>query len=156
MEIDEPVPDFSLPATGKQVFSVAALHGKPFVLYFYPKDNTPGCTTEAGEFRNLQAQFEKLGCALFGISRDTLASHERFKAKLQLPFELIADVEETACTLFKVVRQKMLYGKPVRGVERSTFVIDAHGILRGTWRGVKAPGHAAEVLEFVTSLIQDK
>jgi peroxiredoxin Q/BCP len=152
MKVDHPVPDFALPATGNQTFSLSAARGAPVVLYFYPKDNTPGCTTEAGEFRDLHAQFRRAGCAVYGISRDSLKSHEGFKAKLKLPFELLSDAGETACALFGVIRQKVLYGKPVRGIERSTFVIDADGMLRREWRGVRAPGHAAEVLEFVKSL----
>lgn len=149
---DQSVPDFALPATGNQTFSLSQARGGTLALYFYPKDNTPGCTTEAGEFRDLHAQFRKAGCAVYGISRDSLRSHEGFKAKLKLPFELLSDAEETACALFGVIRQKVLYGKPVRGIERSTFVIDSDGVLRHEWRGVKAPGHAAEVLEFVNSL----
>jgi peroxiredoxin Q/BCP len=152
---DKPVPDFALPATGNQTFSLSQARGAPVVLYFYPKDNTPGCTTEAGEFRDLHAQFRKAGCAIYGISRDSLKSHEGFKAKLKLPFELLSDVEETACALFGVIKQKVLYGKPVRGIERSTFLIDGDGVLRREWRGVKAPGHAAEVLESVKSLKRD-
>lgn len=150
--IDQPVPDFVLPATGRQTFSLSQARGTFLVLYFYPKDSTPGCTTEAAEFRDLYAQFRKAGCAVFGISRDSLSSHERFKAKLKLPFELLSDPEEVACALFGVIRQKLLYGKPVRGLERSTFVIDDKGVLRREWRGVKAPGHAADVLEFVQSM----
>jgi peroxiredoxin Q/BCP len=152
---DKPVPDFALPATGNQTFSLSQARGAPVVLYFYPKDNTPGCTTEAGEFRDLHAQFRKAGCAVYGISRDSLKSHEGFKAKLKLPFELLSDAEETACTLFGVIKQKILYGKPVRGIERSTFLIDGDGVLRREWRGVKAPGHAAEVLESVKTLKRD-
>jgi peroxiredoxin Q/BCP len=152
---DKPAPDFALPATGNQTFSLSQARGAPVVLYFYPKDNTPGCTTEAGEFRDLHAQFRKAGCAVYGISRDSLKSHEGFKAKLKLPFDLLSDAEETACVLFGVIKQKVLYGKPVRGIERSTFVIDGNGVLRREWRGVKAPGHAAEVLEFVKSLKRD-
>ena len=152
---DKPAPDFALPATGNQTFSLSQARGGPLVLYFYPKDNTPGCTTEAGEFRDLHAQFRKAGCAVYGISRDSLKSHEGFKAKLKLPFDLLSDAEETACVLFGVIKQKVLYGKPVRGIERSTFVIDGNGVLRREWRGVKAPGHAAEVLEFVKSLKRD-
>ena len=155
MMVDQPAPDFALPATGNRTFSLSQARGGPLVLYFYPKDNTPGCTTEAGEFRDLHAQFRKAGCAVFGISRDSLKSHEGFKAKLRLPFELLSDAEETACALFGVIKQKVLYGKPVRGIERSTFVIDGNGVLRREWRGVKAPGHAAEVLEFVKSLKRD-
>lgn len=150
--VDQPVSDFALPATGNQTFSLSAARGAPVVLYFYPKDNTPGCTVEAGEFRDLHAQFRRAGCAVFGISRDSLKSHEGFKARLKLPFGLLSDAEETACALFGVIRQKVLYGKPARGIERSTFLIDANGVLRREWRGVKAPGHAAEVLEFVKSL----
>jgi peroxiredoxin Q/BCP len=150
--LDKPVPDFALPATGNQTFSLSQARGAPVVLYFYPKDNTPGCTTEAGEFRDLHARFRKAGCAVFGVSRDSIKSHEGFKAKLKLPFELLSDAGETACTLFGVIKQKVLYGKPVRGIERSTFLIDSDGVLRREWRGVKAPGHAAEVLEFVKSL----
>lgn len=156
MMVDHPVPDFALPATGNQTFSLSQARGASLVLFFYPKDNTPGCTTEAGEFRDLHAQFRKAGCAVFGISRDSLRSHEGFKAKLQLPYELLSDAEETACALFGVIRQKVLYGKPVRGIERSTFVIDGEGVLRREWRGVKAPGHAAEVLESVKSLKRDQ
>jgi len=150
--LDQPVPDFALPATGNQTFSLSQARGTVLALYFYPKDNTPGCTTEAGEFRDLHAQFLRAGCAVYGISRDSMKSHEGFKARLKLPFELLSDTEEAACALFGVIRQKLLYGKPVRGIERSTFVIDADGVLRREWRGVKAPGHAAEVLEFVKSL----
>lgn len=155
MKVDQPVPDFTLPATGNQTFSLSQARGAPLVLFFYPKDNTPGCTTEAGEFRDLHAQFRKAGCTVCGISRDSLKSHEGFKAKLKLPFELLSDAEETVCALFGVIRQKMLYGRPVRGIERSTFAIDGNGVLRREWRGVKAPGHAAEVLEFVKSLKRD-
>lgn len=152
MIVDQPVPDFALPATGNRTFSLSQARGTPVVLYFYPKDNTPGCTTEAGEFRDLHARFRKAGCAVYGISRDSLKSHEGFKARLKLPFDLLSDAEETACALFGVIRQKVLYGKPVRSIERSTFAIDGDGVLRREWRGVKAPGHAAEVLDFVQSL----
>ncbi len=155
MKVDRPVPDFSLPATGNQTFTLSQARGSALVLYFYPKDGTPGCTTEAGEFRDLHAQFRQAGCAVFGISRDSLKSHEGFKARLELPFALLSDTEESACALFGVIRQKVLYGKPVRGIERSTFLIDAAGVLRHEWRGVKAPGHAAEVLASVKSLKAD-
>lgn len=156
MKVDQPAPDFVLPATGNQTFSLSQARGTPLVVYFYPKDSTPGCTTEAGEFRDLHARFRKAGCAVYGISRDSLKSHEAFKTRLKLPFDLLADAEETACVLFGVIKQKVLYGKPVRGIERSTFVIDGQGVLRREWRGVKAPGHAAEVLEFVQSLKRDQ
>lgn len=146
------VPDFSLPATGGSTFSLAAHAGKPLVIYFYPKDSTPGCTTEAGQFRDLHAEFAKLGCPVYGVSRDSLKSHENFKAKLELPFELLSDPDELACGLFDVMKMKNMYGKQVRGVERSTFLIDANGILRQEWRGVKVDGHARAVLEAVQSL----
>lgn len=146
------VADFSLPATGNQTFTLSGAHGKHLVLYFYPKDNTQGCSTEAGQFRDLYAQFRKAGCIVAGISRDSLKSHENFKAKLALPFELLSDSDETVCNLFGVVKLKNRYGKMVRGIERSTFVIDKGGILRREWRNVKADGHAKEVLDFVTTL----
>ena len=145
------VPDFTLPGTGG-VFRLTSHAGKPLVLYFYPKDNTPGCTTEAGQFRDLHEEFRKLGCAIYGISRDTLKSHEGFKAKLGLPFELLSDPDETACRLFDVIKMKKLYGKEVRGVERSTFLVDAAGRLAREWRGLKADGHAADVLKAVREL----
>jgi len=146
------VPDFSLPATSGGTFDLAAHAGKPLVIYFYPKDSTPGCTTEAGQFRDLHAEFAKLGCPIYGVSRDSIKSHENFKAKLELPFELISDPDELACGLFGVMKMKNMYGKQVRGVERSTFLIDANGILRQEWRGVKVDGHARAVLEAVQSL----
>jgi len=150
--IDQPAPEFSLPATGGSDFSLHAARGKPLVLYFYPRDNTPGCTTEGQQFAALHARFHKLGCAVYGISRDSLKSHENFKAKMNFPFELLSDAEEVACQLFGVIKLKNMYGKKVRGIERSTFVIDAQGVVRREWRGVKVPGHAEEVLEFVSSL----
>ncbi len=150
--LDKAVPDFSLPATGGEDFQLSAMRGGPVLLYFYPKDNTPGCTTEAGQFRDLHDDFKKQGCAVYGISRDSLKSHASFKAKLALPFELLADVEEIACNLFGVIKMKNMYGKQVRGIERSTFLIDGQGLLRREWRAVKADGHAAEVLEAVKSL----
>jgi peroxiredoxin Q/BCP len=150
--LDEPVPEFSIPATGGKTFSTAAQQGNPFVLYFYPKDNTPGCTTEGQQFRDLHDAFKKLGCAVFGISRDSLKSHESFKAKMGFPFDLLSDENEQACGLFGVIKMKNMYGKQVRGIERSTFVVDAEGIVRKAWRAVKVPGHAQEVLEFVKTL----
>ena len=146
------VADFTLPATGGTAFRLAAHRGEPLVLYFYPKDNTPGCSDEGAQFRDLWKGFSKAGCAVFGVSRDSLRSHENFKAKLKLPFELLSDTEELACAQFDVIRMKNLYGKKVRGIERSTFVIDAKGKLAHEWRGVKVPGHAQEVLRFVESL----
>ncbi len=149
---DQVVPDFTLPAIGGTDFKLSAARGKSLVIYFYPKDNTPGCTTESQQFRDLYADFKKAGCEVVGISRDSLKSHENFKAKFTLPFALLADTEETACELFGVIKLKNMYGKQVRGIERSTFVLDRHGVLRREWRGVKADGHAQEVLQFVLTL----
>jgi peroxiredoxin Q/BCP len=150
--LNQTVADFELPATGGQTFQLSARKNKFLVLYFYPKDSTPGCTTEAQQFRDLYPRFQAAGCDVFGISRDSLKSHENFKAKQELPFELLSDAEEKACNLFGVIKMKNMYGKQVRGIERSTFVIDGGGILRREWRGVKVPGHAQEVLEFIESL----
>jgi peroxiredoxin Q/BCP len=144
--------DFSLPATGGQTFTLSAARGQHLVIYFYPKDNTPGCATEAQQFRDLYDQFRKADCEIVGISRDGIKSHENFKAKFTLPFELLSDADEAVCTQFGVMKQKMMYGKQVRGIERSTFVIDKTGALRREWRGLKADGHAQEVLDFVNSL----
>ncbi|HRP25271.1 MAG TPA: peroxiredoxin [Thauera sp.] len=148
----KPAPDFSLPATGGQTISLAALRGRKVVIYFYPKDNTPGCTNETRDFAALHADFDAAGCTIFGVSRDSLKSHENFKAKLELPFELISDPEEVACEAFGVMKLKNMYGKQVRGIERSTFLIDAEGSIAREWRGVKVPGHAAEVLAAVQAL----
>jgi peroxiredoxin Q/BCP len=145
------VPDFTAPATGGD-FVLSAHLGHPVVLYFYPKDNTPGCTTQAQQFRDLHAEFIKAGCAVFGVSRDSLKSHENFKAKFGLPFELISDIEGTVCRMFDVVKNKMLYGKKVLGIERSTFLIDATGVLRHEWRAIKADGSAVMVLDAVMTL----
>ena len=149
---DQVVPDFTLPATGGTDFKLSATRGKSLVIYFYPKDNTPGCTTESQQFRDLYADFKKAGCEVVGISRDSLKSHENFKAKFTLPFALLADTEEAACELFRVIKLKNMYGKQVHGIERSTFVLDRHGVLRHEWRGVKADGHAQEVLQVVLTL----
>ena len=145
------VPDFTVPATGGE-FTLSACGGKPVVLYFYPKDNTPGCTTQAQQFRDLHAEFVKAGCVVIGVSRDDLKSHESFKAKLGLPFELISDIEGVLCRMFDVVKNKMLYGKKVLGIQRSTFLIDSNGLLRQEWRSTKADGNAAMVLEAVRKL----
>ena len=145
------VPDFTVPATGGD-FTLSAHHGKPVVLYFYPKDNTPGCTTQVQQFRDLHGEFARAGCVVVGVSRDNLKSHESFKAKLGLPFELISDIEGVLCRMFDVVKNKMLYGKKVLGIERSTFLIDANGKLRQQWRSTRADGNAATVLEAVRQL----
>ena len=148
----QPFADFELPATSNTVFKLADQHGHPVVIYFYPKDNTPGCTTEGQNFRDLYPQFQKLKCPVFGVSRDSLKSHEGFKSKMSFPFELLSDADETASKLFGVIKMKNMYGRQVRGIERSTFVFDANGELANEWRGVKVPGHAQEVLDFVRSL----
>jgi peroxiredoxin Q/BCP len=150
--LDKPAPDFELPATGGKPFCLSRAKGAPVVLYFYPKDNTPGCTTEGQNFRDLHPQFQKLSCSIYGVSRDSMKSHEGFKAKMSFPFELLSDPDETACKLYDVIKMKNMYGKKVRGIERSTFAIDAKGIVRREWRGIKVPGHAQEVLEFVKTL----
>lgn len=141
--------DMSAPMTGGQTFQLLGRPARHTVLFFYPKDNTPGCTTENIAFRDLHEQFQAAGTEIYGISRDSLRSHESFKAKLGLPFELIADTDEAMCLQFNVMKMKQMYGKTVRGVERSTFVIDANGQLVKEWRGVKVAGHVDEVLEFV-------
>jgi len=149
---NKPVTDFTLPATGGVDFKLHPIQSKSLVIYFYPKDNTPGCTTEAQQFRDLHADFQKAGCEIVGISRDSIKSHENFKNKFTLPFALLSDAEEIACNIFGVIKQKKLYGKDVRGIERSTFVLDDKGVIRKEWRGLKADGHAQEVLDFVQSL----
>jgi len=149
---DQPAPEFELPSTGGKTFRLSSAIGTSLVLYFYPKDNTPGCTREGEQFRDLYPQFRKARCAIYGISRDSLKSHENFKAKMAFPFELLSDPDEVACKLFDVIKMKNMYGRKVRGVERSTFVIDARGNVRREWRGVKVPDHAKEVLEFVKTL----
>ena len=146
------VPDFEAPATGGKTFRLHDARGKLLVLYFYPKDNTPGCTDEGMQFRDLYPEFENLGCIVYGISRDSLKSHESFKAKMTFPFELLSDPEERLCGMFGVMKMKNMYGKQVRGIERSTFVIDKDGYLRKEWRGVKVPEHARAVLQFVKTL----
>jgi peroxiredoxin Q/BCP len=143
--------DFSAPSTGG-AFKLSALRGQAVVLYFYPKDNTPGCTMEGSQFRDLHKKFQKAGAVVVGVSRDSLKSHENFKAKMGFPFELISDADEKLCGQFGVIKMKTMYGRRVRGIERSTFVIDAQGALVREWRGVRVPGHAEEVLEFVKSL----
>lgn len=152
LSIGSKVPDFTLPATGDQEIRLKKLKGKKVVLYFYPKDSTPGCTTEGNEFSELHDEFSKLDTEIFGISRDSIKSHENFKAKQGFPFELLSDQDETLCQMFDVIREKNMYGKKVMGIERSTFLIDARGVLRHEWRKVKAAGHAAEVLEAVKAL----
>ena len=143
--------DFSLPGTGGP-FSLARNESRTLVLYFYPKDNTPGCTNEAREFGELHREFKKAGAEVYGISRDSLKSHETFKAKMKLPFDLLSDEDERICQQFGVIKLKNMYGRQVRGIERSTFVLDADRVIRREWRGVKVPGHAREVLDVVKKL----
>jgi peroxiredoxin Q/BCP len=146
---DKAVSDFALPASGGKEFRLSAVKSRRVVLYFYPKDNTPGCTIEGSQFRDLHPRFVKAGCSVYGISRDSLKSHENFKAKMGFPFELLSDEDEKVCNQFGVMKMKNMYGKKVRGIERSTFVLDRDRVIRREWRGVKVPGHAQEVLDFV-------
>jgi peroxiredoxin Q/BCP len=145
------VPDFSAASTAGD-FRLSQLRGQIVVLYFYPKDSTPGCTTESQDFATASTRFTKAGATILGVSRDSLASHEKFRAKFELPFALLSDPDEQLCTLFGVMKQKNLYGKMVRGIERSTFLIDTQGLLRQEWRGVKIPGHVDAVLAAVQGL----
>ena len=146
------VKDFSLPSTGGGTFKLSDLRGKKLVVYFYPKDNTPGCTVEGADFRDRYKEFARAGAEVVGVSRDSLKSHEGFKAKMKFPFELLSDADEKVCALFGVIKMKNMYGKKVRGIERSTFVLDGDGAIAREWRGVKVPGHAEEVLNFVKTL----
>jgi peroxiredoxin Q/BCP len=151
-KLDRKVPDFSLPSTGGDSWKLSAAAGRKLVLYFYPKDNTSGCTKEGQAFAELYPQFRKARIEVLGISPDSLASHEKFKAKYDFPFELLADEDKKACTLFDVYKEKSMYGRKYMGVERSTFLIDAEGVLRREWRKVKVPGHAEEVLAAARAL----
>jgi peroxiredoxin Q/BCP len=150
--VNKPIPEFESNATGGVRVTHTSHHGRAVILYFYPKDNTPGCTTEAMQFRDKYVEFQKAGAVVFGVSRDNMKSHEDFKLKLELPFELIADTEEKMCHMFGVVKNKIMYGKKVKGIERSTFLIGPDGVLREEWRGIKVPGHVDEVLEAVEAL----
>ena len=150
--LSKAVKDFSLPSTGGGAFRLSEHRGKKLVLYFYPKDNTPGCTAEGAEFRDRYPEFRKAGAEVVGVSRDSLKSHESFKQKMQFPFELLSDADEELCSELGVIKMKNMYGKKVRGIERSTFVIDGEGKLAREWRGVKVPGHVEEVLSFVKTL----
>jgi peroxiredoxin Q/BCP len=150
--INKSIPEFEAIATGGIKVTNQSHQGKTLILYFYPKDNTPGCTTEAMQFRDKYKDFVKAGAEVFGVSRDNMKSHDDFKAKLELPFELIADTEEKMCHMFGVVKNKIMYGKKVKGIERSTFLIGPTGILLQEWRGLKVPGHVEEVLKAVKVL----
>ncbi|MBI5255340.1 MAG: peroxiredoxin [Burkholderiales bacterium] len=150
--LNKALPDFEAQATSGVKFTPHAFAGHSVVLYFYPKDHTPGCTTEAMQFRDKHKDFLKAGAVVFGVSRDNMASHEKFRQNLELPFELIADTEEKLCHMFGVVKNKIMYGKKVKGIERSTFLIDGSGVLRSEWRGIKVAGHVDEVLKAVKDL----
>ena len=143
------VADFKCPATGDRTVRLKDLRGRKVVIYFYPKDATPGCTTEGRDFRDLHAKFRRQNAVVFGVSRDSIASHEKFKEKHEFPFELLSDPDEKLCRKFDVIREKTLYGRKFMGIERSTFLIDEDGKLRAEWRKVRVKGHAAEVLEAV-------
>ncbi len=146
IELNQNVPDFTAKATPDQEIKLSSLQGKNVVIYFYPKDNTPGCTTEGQDFRDLHEEFSQLDTIILGVSKDSLKTHQNFKTKQAFPFELITDPEETLCKHFDVIKLKKLYGKEYMGIERSTFLIDKDGILAREWRKVKVKGHAAEVL----------
>lgn len=147
IELNQAVPDFMAETTGEATpISLSSLRGQQVVLYFYPKDDTPGCTLEAQDFRDHMAAFTKANTVILGISRDSIKSHDKFKCKYELPFELLSDADETLCQCFGVLKEKNMYGKKVIGIERSTFLIDKEGILRAEWRGVKVPDHVLEVL----------
>ncbi len=150
--LNQPVSDFELPSTGSKTFKLSEHLGKTLIIYFYPKDSTPGCTSQGQQFRDAYSELQTAGAEIFGISRDSLKSHENFKAKFTFPFDLLADTEEIACNIFGVMKMKNMYGKQVRGIERSTFIIDKNGVLVHEWRGVKVDGHAKEVLNFIQSL----
>ncbi|MBS8238911.1 peroxiredoxin [Marinobacter lipolyticus] len=152
IEVNQPVTDFEVAATGDQTIRLSDFRGRNVVLYFYPKDNTPGCTTEGQDFRDRMAEFEACDTVILGASRDGLKAHENFRAKHGFPFHLISDKDEALCNLFEVIKLKKLYGKEYLGIDRSTFLIDRDGILRRQWRGVKVKGHADEVLEAARNL----
>ena len=149
IEINSPVPELTLEGTNNTTFSISSYVGKNLVIYFYPKDSTPGCTNESIDFKDNYDIFQNLNTEIFGISRDSLKSHEKFKAKYGFPFELLSDADEIACNLFDVIKMKNMYGKKVRGIERSTFLINTEGKLINEWRGVKVNGHVQELIEFL-------
>jgi thioredoxin-dependent peroxiredoxin len=152
VSIGKKVANFSLPATGDRTLSLKDFSGTHLVLYFYPKDNTPGCTLEGQDFRDAYLEFKRAGVEVVGVSRDSVKAHENFKARQNFPFALLADVDETLCKQFDVIREKTLYGRKFMGVERSTFLIDAKGVLRKEWRKVLVKGHVEEVLQAAKSL----
>lgn len=150
---DDLISDFELTSTGNKQFHLSDIKSRYLVIFFYPKDDTPGCTSESQQFRDLYPQFVQIGCEVIGISRDSVKSHDKFREKYDLPYDLLSDSDEIVCNMFGVMKMKNMYGKQVRGIERSTFVLDRDGKLYKVWRGVKIPGHAEEVLTFVKSII---
>ncbi len=152
IQIGETVPEFKFPVTHNKWVVLSALRGYNIVLYFYPKDDTPGCTVEAEEFRDAWEDFKAEHCVLLGVSRDSISSHEKFCSKYNLPFPLISDTEGELCTMFDVIKNRMMYGRETRGIERSTFLLDRNGVLRKEWRKIKAEGHAEQVLFAVQEL----
>jgi len=156
VEVGKKIPAFKLPATGEQTISLASLKGQNIVLYFYPKDNTPGCTTEGQDFRDSIAKFKRQNCIVLGVSRDTVRTHENFKTKQKFPFDLLSDTEEELCDMFDVIKLKNMYGKKLLGIERSTFLINDKGVLKQEWRKVKVSGHVDDVLDTVKKLNKEK
>ena len=156
VEVGKKVPAFKLPSTGEQTISLASLKGQNIILYFYPKDNTPGCTTEGQNFRDSIAKFKRQNCIILGVSRDTVRTHENFKSKQKFPFELLSDTEEELCNLFDVIKLKNMYGKKLLGIERSTFLINDKGVLKQEWRKVKVNDHVDDVLTAVKTLNKEK
>jgi peroxiredoxin Q/BCP len=152
IKVGDKLPKLTLPASGGSTIDLTSFKGKPLVVYFYPKDNTPGCTQEGTDFRDLYKQFQKAGAEIFGVSRDSVRSHENFVEKFKFPFTLLSDAEEVACKAFDTIREKSLYGRKYMGVDRSTFLFDKAGVLRREWRAVKVKGHAYEVLDAVKAL----
>jgi len=155
VQIGKKVPAFKLPATGEQTISLSSLKGSNIVIYFYPKDSTPGCTREGQDFRDNISKFKRQNCIILGVSRDSIRSHENFKARQAFPFDLLSDSEEELCNLFDVIKMKNMYGKKVRGIERSTFLLNDKGVLKQEWRKVKVDGHVEEVLTAVKQLNKD-
>lgn len=152
VEAAKKLPAFTLPASGDRTLAHTDFAGRKLVLYFYPKDSTPGCTIEAQDFRDLHAEFARAGVAVVGVSRDGVRSHDGFCARQELPFPLLSDADESLCNAFGVIRDKNMYGRKVRGIERSTFLFDERGVLRREWRGIKVKDHATEVLEAARAL----
>ena len=150
--IGKKVPAFKIPATGEQEISLNSLKSKNIVIYFYPKDSTPGCTREGQDFRDNYLKFRRQNCIILGVSRDSIKSHEKFKDKQEFQFDLLSDTDETLCNIFDVIKMKNMYGKKVRGIERSTFLLNDKGVLKQEWRKIKVDGHVDEVLEAVRQL----